>query len=83
MYVLIFFFCFLMPLMMDDFFLRENLIMFLVLILVFNDLSLCSRSFCHVGNRAEGTLCLKTERNPEVPGGVKNRVRGKDLKKGS
>jgi len=68
--------------MMDElFFFKENVIIFLACLCFFHNLFLYSCSFCHVGNKAKGISCLKTERNPELVGGIKNGVRGKDLKK--
>lgn len=63
-----------------SFFKKEIVIIFLCDF--FHNLSLCSCSFCHVGSRAEGISRLETERNHELLRGIKNGVRGKDLKKG-
>lgn len=67
--------------MMDELFFKRKFHYFLGLGFFPHNLLLCSCSFCHVGNGAEGISCLKTERNPELLRGIKNGVRGKDLKK--
>lgn len=75
------YFLFSYGIMMDELFLKNKMSLFSWLFF-FHNLLLCSCSFCHVGNRAEGISCLKTERNPELLRGIKNGVKRKDLKKG-
>lgn len=75
------YFLFSYGIMMDELFFKKKISLFSWFLVFFHHLLLCSCSFCHVGNRAKGISCLKTERNPELLRGIKNGVRGKDLKK--